>query len=310
VLGVTMPGLLLQDAWRFAFFAGRRERHAFGNDLVWAAILFPSAALLIDSGHATIGTLMMAWGGAGSLAALIGILQARVIPAPSQIAVWLREQRALAPRFLAEFAVSSGSSQLTVYLVGGIAGLSGAAALRAGQILLGPLNVMFMATGLVAVPEGVRFLDAFPARFRQASMLLSVCLASVTVAWGSVALFLPARYGMDLLGENWSGAREVLLPLTIAVATYAGSFGAIIGLRALAAARRSLRAKSVAAVLSLAAAVTGAVVADAPGVAWGLAVAGSLELFVWWRQFTMAADEEPSTVRRPRSGTAELGVRS
>jgi hypothetical protein len=301
MLGVTMPGLLLQDAWRFAFFAGRRERRAFGNDLVWATVLFPSVAMLVYTGRATVGSLILAWGGAGSVAAVVGILQARVVPSPTTTVTWLREQRALAPRFLGEFAVSSGSSQLTVYLVGGIAGLSQAAALRAGQILLGPLYVMFSAVGLVAVPESVRFLVASPARFRRAIVLLSLGVAGMAAAWGTFALFLPARLGIQLLGENWQGARSVLLPLTVAVVAYAGSYGAIVGLRAMAAARRSLRARSIVAVLTLVAGVTGASLAGARGVAWGFAVAGGLELLVSWGQYVRAADEDPRMQRVARS---------
>ncbi len=293
MLGVTMPGLLLQDAWRFAFFAGRREGRAFGNDLVWAIILFPSVALLVYTGRATVGSMILVWGGAGSVAAVTGILQAKVMPSPSTTLTWLHEQRALAPRFLGEFAVSSGTSQLTVFLVGGIAGLSQAAALRAGQILLGPLYVMFSAVGLVAVPESVRFLVASPAMFRRAMVLLSLGVAGMAAAWGTFALFLPASLGMKLLGENWQGARSVLLPLTIAVVGYAGSYGAVVGLRAMAAARRSLRARSIVAVLTLVAGVMGALLAGARGVAWGFAVAGGLELLVSWGQYVRAVDEDP-----------------
>src|SRR3974390_615880 len=36
-LGLTLPGLLLQDSWRFAFFAHGRGVLAFLNDTAWAA---------------------------------------------------------------------------------------------------------------------------------------------------------------------------------------------------------------------------------------------------------------------------------
>ena len=35
-LGVTLPLLMLQDSWRFAFFALGRGSQAFLNDSVWA----------------------------------------------------------------------------------------------------------------------------------------------------------------------------------------------------------------------------------------------------------------------------------
>ena len=34
-LGLTLPGLLLQDSWRFAFFALGRGSQAFLNDTIW-----------------------------------------------------------------------------------------------------------------------------------------------------------------------------------------------------------------------------------------------------------------------------------
>lgn len=36
-LGVVLPGLMLQDAWRFALFAKGDGRKAFVNDTVWAS---------------------------------------------------------------------------------------------------------------------------------------------------------------------------------------------------------------------------------------------------------------------------------
>ena len=39
-LGLTMPGLLLQDSWRFSFFAIGRGKQAFLNDMVWARCSF------------------------------------------------------------------------------------------------------------------------------------------------------------------------------------------------------------------------------------------------------------------------------
>ena len=45
-LGLTLPVLLLQDSWRFSFFALGRGVQAFLNDLVWAVALIPALFLL------------------------------------------------------------------------------------------------------------------------------------------------------------------------------------------------------------------------------------------------------------------------
>src|SRR5829696_5942351 len=41
-LGLTLPGLLLQDSWRIAFFAAGKGQRAFANDFVWAVSLMPA----------------------------------------------------------------------------------------------------------------------------------------------------------------------------------------------------------------------------------------------------------------------------
>ena len=79
-LGLTLPGLLLQDSWRYAFFALGRGHHAFINDTVWAAILIPSLVILKMSGHANVFWFVLAWGAAAAVGAAIAPLQARVVP--------------------------------------------------------------------------------------------------------------------------------------------------------------------------------------------------------------------------------------
>ena len=58
-------------------------------------------------------------------------------------------------------------------------------------------------------------------------------------------LLVPRGIGESVLRANWDAARSLLPPLLIALTGYASSFGALIGLRSLAAARRSLRAKCI-----------------------------------------------------------------
>jgi len=45
-LGLTLPGLLLQDSWRYSFFALGCGSLAFINDSIWAATLIPALVLL------------------------------------------------------------------------------------------------------------------------------------------------------------------------------------------------------------------------------------------------------------------------
>ena len=88
-LGLTLPGLLLQDSWRYSFFALGRGHHAFVNDTVWAAIQIPALVLLKMSGHANVFWFVLAWGVSAAVGAAIGALQARVVPNLAGATQWL-----------------------------------------------------------------------------------------------------------------------------------------------------------------------------------------------------------------------------
>ena len=71
-LGLTLPGLMLQDSWRYAFFARGRGHHAFINDTVWAVVLVPLLVLLRITGHTNVFWFVLAWGAAATVAAAVG----------------------------------------------------------------------------------------------------------------------------------------------------------------------------------------------------------------------------------------------
>ncbi|MDG4861594.1 hypothetical protein P8605_26005, partial [Streptomyces sp. T-3] len=72
-LGVMLPGLLLQDAWRYAFFAAGTGRKAFVNDLVWGVALVP--AMVVAARVGSVAAFVLAWGASATLAAAYGCLQ-------------------------------------------------------------------------------------------------------------------------------------------------------------------------------------------------------------------------------------------
>ncbi|HEX6207136.1 MAG TPA: hypothetical protein VF058_02145 [Actinomycetota bacterium] len=284
-VGVALPGLMLQDTWRFTFFAARRGRSAFTNDAAWVLALAAGVALLAVADSWSVGSLVLAWGGAGTLAGVIGILQAGVVPTPNRSLDWLRDQRDLAPRFLGEFTVTTLVSQITVFGLGILAGLADVGALRAGTLLLGPLNVLFLGVGIVAVPEGVRALVSAKEKLLRVCRRLSITLASFALAFGTAMWLLPDRIGVALIRENWHAGHSVIIPLTLVVAFSGILLGAGIGLRSLAAAKLSFRARLLVAPISLVAGLGGAVLAGAVGAAWGMAFAFVVGAIIWWRYF-------------------------
>ena len=284
-LGVTLPGLLLQDTWRFTFFAARRGSSALINDLVWTVSLVVALTIVLLSDLRSAGWLVLAWGAAGTVAGLVGAIQASTLPAPGRSLEWLRQQRDLIPRYFGEFSVTTVVGQVTTFALGAIAGLTEVGALRAGQILLGPLNVLFLGVNIVAVPEGVRALLDSSRRLLDACRRLSAFLATCALVVGALVWSVPDSIGTMLLRDNWAGARLVVVPLALGMALFGLLLGAGVGLRSLAAARLSLRAKLLTAPLTLVGGVTGATVAGAVGAAWGTTLAVAIGVVIWWHYF-------------------------
>jgi O-antigen/teichoic acid export membrane protein len=309
-LGVVLPGLVLQDTWRFAFFAAGCGRRAFVNDLC-AAVALPALVALSETTHA-VGLFVLAWGAAGTCAALVATLQARVAPAPIAGPGWIRSQRDLAFPYLGEF-VALGAGEAALFGVAGLAGLAAAGALRAGQILVGPLRVLFLGVRLAAVPEGVRLLRDPRSSPRAAALRLSAGLAGVALAWGALLTLLPSSVGDSLVGRSFAEARHVMVPLSLAMAGTGAVTGALIGLRALAAARRSLLSRVLVTPFMVAASIAGAAVAGAPGTAWAVAAVTWLSLGLWWRQFlgALAERRQPGEAARPsRAHVTPVGPRA
>ena len=166
--------------------------------------------------------------------------------------------------------------------------------------------------GLVATPEGVRLLHESPRRLVHGCRWLSLALAAGVLAWGAVILLVPRSIGELVLRANWDAARSLLPPLLIALAGYGSSFGAWTGLRSLAAARRSLRARCIDGLLTFSSGWQVHTSAGATGVAWGYAVTGCLRSLNAWWQFSRALREHepgPAPRRVPEAALAPRGER-
>jgi O-antigen/teichoic acid export membrane protein len=290
-LAIGFPGLLLQDSWRWAFVASGRAGLAATNDLVWAVVMLPTVALLVGTGRASSATVTLAWVGAASVAAFLGLAQARIVPRPGQMTSWWRRNRDLGSRYLIEFLVGGVATELVFYAVGGIAGIVAVGSLRAAWLILAPLNIVLMGLMLVSVPEGARLLRESVTRLERACVRISAFLMLCVLGWGGVTFVIPASWGRRFLGETWTAGHRLLLPIIVYTLASALSNGAWIGLRALQSARRGLAARVVNGPLVISAGVVGAWVAGDRGAAWGMAAGNVVGAAVWWHQFAAGVAE-------------------
>jgi O-antigen/teichoic acid export membrane protein len=273
-LGAALPALLLQDGWRSALFAASRGRSAVAVDLLYAVVLIPVMWLGSGFVFAPPAGAILLWGVSTLPSSILGARLAGTGPVPGRALIWLREHRDLVPRYAAESGVGLVANQGAIYVVGAVAGLAAAGSIRGAQLLLGPLHVLVQAAYLFAVPEGVRLRASHPHRFLPGMATVSGVLALATLSWLGVLLALPESLGRELLGPSWEPARSVLLPLGLALAGQSLAAGPIVGLRVLADARASLRARLLDAPAGFLLASAGALLAGARGAAWGFAASG------------------------------------
>ena len=291
-LGLILPAVLLQDSWRYAFFAAGQGNKAFTNDLVWAAALIP--AMLVAAQHGSVVGFMLAWGLSGAVAAAFGCVQVRVVPRLDAVRAWVHAHRDLGPRYLVENVSISGAAQLRMYGLGGIAGLASVGTLRGAELLMGPFITVMMGLGLFAVPEAARVLQRSPRRLPQFCLLLGGTQATGALVWGLGLLFLlPDAAGQFVLGAVWPSASALILPATLTVMNASVQNGAVAGLRALGASRRSMRAQLLTAGVSVAGGLAGAAAWGALGSAWGVALGRLLGAVVWWWQLRVGLRDLP-----------------
>jgi len=307
-LGLILPGLLLQDSWRYSFFALGQGSKAFVNDTVWTLTLVPPLLALRVLHQNSVFWLMIAWGAAAAVAACVGPLQARVIPRPALGWLWVTRHRDLGLRYLFENTANSGSGQLRTYGLGLIAGLAAVGYVQAAGLLMGPFQVILFGITLVTVPEAARILRHSPRHLRLYCVLVGAGLAILGLAWGAMLLIvLPRGLGNLLLGKQlWHQTAPLVLPTTLAIVGYCLIAGAAAGLHALGAAKRSLRAMIISSVMVLAFSLTGAYLGGALGTVRGAALGTLSGAVVWWWQLRAAMRESDKI---PAHGLIWAGLR-
>jgi hypothetical protein len=303
----VLPALLLQDAVRFAAFARGEPRWAAASDGAWvlteAAALWAVRSAPMD---ARLGLVVLAWGGSAAMGVVMPLLVWRVRPSLASAARWLRTNAVLARRFAGEFAVTVGAGQLAVFSVAPLAGVAQAGALRAGQVLLGPLNVLFMACTQYAVPEGVRLRRRDPRALRPAAFVLGALLVGAAVLVGAAWAVAPEGLGRAVLGPAWKLGRSVVVPMSLAMAGSGAATVAYAGLRVVEATDRSLRVRAAVAPAIVTAGTIGAAVGGVRGAVSLMAAAQAAAAVLAWRAFLAAWRRDLVAAGAPQARAAAV----
>ncbi|MGI8792719.1 MAG: hypothetical protein ACR2H3_06030 [Acidimicrobiales bacterium] len=283
VLAALLPAMAMQDVGRYVGFATRRPEDALRLDVTWGAAQVVALLALGWTGRLTLVSIVAAWAGAASLGGVQALwLNDRVLPMPTLR--WIRASWEYSWRYLATFFMTAGIVQFTGLMLGAVSGATAVGAVRASQVLFGPLNVLFAGAIAVVVPEAART-DARSAGTRRRLVSISASLVVAAAAVMAIGLTLPDRAGRFVLGETWPAARELIVPVGLVALFGAVIAGADIGLRAARAVRGRLAVQLRLTPLQLLVPIGGAVLGDAAGYSWGLAAVTAVAAALWWRAF-------------------------
>ncbi|RPF45388.1 O-antigen/teichoic acid export membrane protein [Streptomyces sp. Ag109_G2-6] len=291
-LGLVLPLVLVQDGLRYCFSTLRVPGRALAADAL--RLVCVVAALAVQPQGASAARLVLVWGVSALPALGLGVwlLRPYVRGARGDVRPYLRRGH-LGQRFVVEFAVGNGSSQLAVLGLGAFATPLAVGALRGATTLFGPLNVLFNSANAFGPPivgraSGKRGVVRLTA-------LMGAALAVLGAGWAAVLYALPDRLGRHLLGDTWAAA-SALLPATGAQYAVMGlGTCALLTLRVLNP-RATLSLQVVFSLLSVALLLGGYAAWGVTGAAWGLTAGSAAKAAAAWTRVGRVRMEAPAEV--------------
>lgn len=305
-VGVCMPGLVAQDVCRMAFFSSGRAKQAAINDALWTALEFGALATMIWVGVTHVGPFILAWGGSATVAAVVGMLMLRSTPRVRGCVAWLLGQRKLTGYLLAEHILGEGLAQVAILLVGVVGSSADVGSLRAGQVLLGPLNVLVTAISVFGIPEIARRSDMTARARRRFCWALSAVVTVVCIGYATPVLLLPDSLGRHLFGDTWNGAQTVLLAMCALYLAVAVGVGPGVTLYGMGRARATFGLNLLKAPILLVTLSLGIWHSGAVGAAWAIALTEALLLPFLIAKSVQAMREPPVPVNAGDEPVASL----
>ena len=165
-LGLTLPGLLLQDCWRYSFFALGRGSQAFLNDTIWTVALLPALVLLKGKRPRGCVLVRLRLGRRGRWRPRSAHCRPGSVPRLPRTWEWLWRHRDLGPRYSRGGYRQRRSHRAAQLWPGSSSASRRLATLQAAGTLMGPFMVMFFGMGLVTLPEAARILRRSPRHCR------------------------------------------------------------------------------------------------------------------------------------------------
>jgi O-antigen/teichoic acid export membrane protein len=198
-----------------------------------------------------------------------------------------------------EYFLGLGATQLAILLVGVIASSDAVGALRAAQVLLGPLGILDAAAVQFAMPEIARRREIDGRTLSLWALALSGAMGSVTVAYVVTLLLIPDQWGTALFGATWAGAAAVLPAIAISSLCSALATGPACVLYGISQARSTFRINLAKGPIIMTTVILGTWTTGAVGAAWALALTEAAVLPAWIITMQRAVKSRDQSRRDP-----------
>lgn len=293
-LGACLPLLLAQDICRMAFFSSGKPRDAAIIDALWSVIVFGALAVVLAAGIHNTWLPIAIWGAGAGIAALVGFFLLKCVPRLSGAAEWAWKQRKLTGYLSAEFLLGQGIGVVGIVMVGVLGSQAGVGAIRAGQVLIGPLTILGAAAFMFAVPEVARRPDMTTRSRQLFGVAVATAMGVIAIVYCALLLLIPDSLGGQLFGDTWAGAESVLLAMCVLALAAAIATGPVAILYGMGLSRVTFFVNVVRAPILIVLMTAGIWLWGPVGAAWALAATETILLPVWFVRLHQVLRDSPT----------------
>lgn len=283
LLGIALAcasALVLQDCIRHRSFRRGQPQVALVSDVIVLGVSGGGLLLLMRTAP-TVQTVLLLWGGATLLGALVGALWLRYLPWRTGLgAAWLWQHRDLVAPGVAEYAMQAGLPYALNFVVLAVGGEEALAGYRLGQLAFAGLGNLAVGINSSVLPQLVDSRD--PLRARRAFRGEVLMSTTATVALAILVVAVPDHVGGAVFGENWAAMLPFLAVCAVHGWANAVSIPGFSLLRLLGLAKFSLSVRAGSFLTTLIGTVAVSVSGTAVAVTWAIALPAVLATTARW----------------------------
>ncbi|MGY1719463.1 MULTISPECIES: hypothetical protein [unclassified Blastococcus] len=299
VFFLGLPALLVQDALRYVGFFEQRPGRAVLLDGVWLVVMIVATVLALTDVISGTAVVLGLWILGALLADVIGLVAFRLRREPLHLRARLRAMWPVSGPLLGDFALSSGSGQLTIFVLPLVASTALLGSLKAAQVANGPLNITVAAASVICLPMVASAVESDRNRALRIGRFASLALAGVAVVYGTVLVLLPQGVGQALFGESW-GSGWLVAAVSVQMVLFGITHGALLAMRGSRNTGAALKVRIAVAPIAVLLPVALTAVWGRTGLMAGLVIAAATMSLVSWLVAVRVVPRTPP----PEEGTA------